>query len=86
MNADADPDPATQINADPCGSGSDTLRPRGYLLEEAHTDKQDDEILLIYEEIWMGSGAKSYMRKGILKIENVQIFNHTVYEEAVSHI
>ncbi len=25
MNADPDPDPATQINADPCGSGSETL-------------------------------------------------------------
>jgi hypothetical protein len=25
FNADPDPDPATQINADPCGSGSETL-------------------------------------------------------------
>jgi hypothetical protein len=25
LNADADPDPTTQINADPCGSGSETL-------------------------------------------------------------
>ncbi len=25
LNADPDPDPATQINADPCGSGSTTL-------------------------------------------------------------
>jgi hypothetical protein len=24
-NLNADPDPATQINADPCGSGSETL-------------------------------------------------------------
>ncbi len=28
MNADPDPDPATQINADPCGSGSETLKKR----------------------------------------------------------
>ncbi len=25
LNADPDPDPATQINVDPCGSGSETL-------------------------------------------------------------
>jgi hypothetical protein len=25
FNADPEPDPATQINADPCGSGSQTL-------------------------------------------------------------
>jgi hypothetical protein len=25
LNADPDPDPATQIKADPCGSGSETL-------------------------------------------------------------
>ncbi len=30
---------------------------------------------LIYKEIQMGSGAKSYMRKGFL-----------IYEEAVSHV
>jgi hypothetical protein len=27
LNADPDPDQATQINADPCGSGSETLLP-----------------------------------------------------------
>ncbi len=26
MNADLDSDPATRINADPCGSGSETLK------------------------------------------------------------
>ncbi len=30
-NLNADPDPATQINADPCGSGSETLYLTSYI-------------------------------------------------------
>jgi hypothetical protein len=30
------------------------------------TDKKENKIFLIYKEIQMGSGAKSYMRKGFL--------------------
>jgi hypothetical protein len=33
---------------------------------KAYTDKKENEILLIYKEIQMGSDAKSYMRKGFL--------------------
>jgi hypothetical protein len=31
-----------------------------------NTDKKENKIFLIYKEIQMGSGAKSYMRKGFL--------------------
>ncbi len=30
------------------------------------TDKKENKIVLIYKEIQMGSGAKSFMRKGFL--------------------
>jgi hypothetical protein len=38
-----------------------------------YTDRKENEIFLIYKEIQMGSGAKSYMRKGFL-----------IYEEYIS--
>jgi hypothetical protein len=38
--------------------------PRHFCL--LYTDKKENEIFLIYKEIKMGSGAKSYMRKGFL--------------------
>ncbi len=34
-----------------------------------HTDKEENNIFPIYMEIQMGSGAKSYMRKGFLIYE-----------------
>jgi hypothetical protein len=37
--------------------------------------KKEKKSFLNYKEIEMGSGAKSYMRKGFL-----------IYEEAISHI
>ncbi len=43
-------------------------------MHSLHTDKKENKIFLIYKEIQMGSGAKSYLRKGFL-----------IYEEAVSH-
>jgi hypothetical protein len=39
-----------------------------------YTDENENEIFLIYEEIDMGSVAKSYMRKGFVVYE--EIFNH----------
>jgi hypothetical protein len=33
---------------------------------ELYTDKKENKIFLLYREIQMGSGAKSYMRKGFL--------------------
>jgi hypothetical protein len=50
-----------------------------------HTDKKENKICLIYKEIQMGSGAKSYMRKGFLLYEEMRKF-FPIYEEAVSHI
>jgi hypothetical protein len=50
------------------------------------TDKKESEIFLIYEEIQMGSVAKSsYMRKGFLICEEMLKYL-TIYEEAVSNI
>jgi hypothetical protein len=40
----------------------------------AHTDKKENKIVLIYKEIQMGSGAKSYMRKGFFKYEEIRKF------------
>jgi hypothetical protein len=49
------------------------------------TDKKENKIFLIYKEIQMGSGAKSYMRKGFLIYEEMRKF-FSMYEKAVSHI
>ncbi len=49
------------------------------------TDKKVNKIFLIYKEIQMGSGAKSYMRKGFLIYEEMHK-SFTMYVEAVSHI
>jgi hypothetical protein len=40
--------------------------------------------ILIYQEIQMGSGAKSYMRVGFLIYEEMRKYL-TIYEEAVTH-
>jgi hypothetical protein len=49
--------------------------------------KKENKIVLIYKEIQMGSGAKSYMRKGFLIYEEMhRYFHHTVYEEVVSRL
>ncbi len=42
---------------------------RGQSWSALHTDKKENQIFLIYKEIQMGSGAKSYMRKGFLIYE-----------------
>ncbi len=34
---------------------------------QKYTDKKENKIFLIYKEIQMGSGAKSFMRKGASK-------------------
>jgi hypothetical protein len=48
-----------------------------------HTDKKEYTIFLKYKKIQMGSGAKSYTRKGFLIYEEIRKY---IYEEAVSHI
>jgi hypothetical protein len=50
-----------------------------------HTDKKENLIFLIYEEIQMGSVAKAYMRKGFLVYEEMRKYL-TITEEAVSHL
>ncbi len=52
---------------------------------DQHTDKKENKVSLIYQEIQMGSGAKSYMRKGLLIYEGMhKYFHHN--DEVVSHI
>jgi hypothetical protein len=61
--------------------------PRTYLTaaqqNRLYTDKKENEIFLIYNEIQMGSVAKSEMRMGFLIIYMRKYL--TIYEEAVSH-
>ncbi len=51
-----------------------------------YTDKKENQIFLIYKEIPNGAVAKSYMRKGFLKYEEMRKYLTTIYEEAVSPI
>ncbi len=43
-----------------------------------YTDKKGNTIFLKYREIQMGSGAKSYMRKGFLIYEEMQKYFHHI--------
>ncbi len=47
-------------------------------------DKKGNKTFHIYKEIQMGSGAKSYMRKGFLIYDEMRKF-FPIYEEDVSH-
>ncbi len=58
---------------------------RGGAAGALYTDKKENKTFLIYKEIQMGSGAKSYIRKGFLIYEEMRKF-FPIYEEAVSHI
>jgi hypothetical protein len=42
------------------------------------TDKKENQIFLIFKEIQMGSGAKSYMRKGSLIDEEMHKYFHHI--------
>ncbi len=47
--------------------------------------KKKRKIFPLYKEIQMGSGAKSYMRKGFLIYEEFRKYL-VIYEEVASHI
>jgi hypothetical protein len=47
LNADPDPDPATQINADPCGSGSGSETLKNSMKEMRILDTIVTEILAL---------------------------------------
>ncbi len=55
--------------------------------DRAYTDKIENNIFshIQYKEIQIGSGPKSYVKKGFLIYEEMRKF-FTTYEEAVSHI
>ncbi len=46
-----------------------------------YTDKKENQIFLIYREIQSEAVAKSYMRKGFLKYEEIRKY-FPIYEEA----
>jgi hypothetical protein len=50
-----------------------------------YTDKKENIIFLIYEEIQMGAVAKSFMRKGFLLYEEMHKYL-VIYEEDFGHI
>ncbi len=50
-----------------------------------YTDKKENQIFLMYEEIQRGAVAKSYMRKGFLIYEEMRKY-FTIFKEAVGHI
>jgi hypothetical protein len=53
-------------------------------MKDTH-DKKENKIFLINKEIQMGSGAKSYMRKGLLIYSMRKCTNiFTTFEEVVS--
>ncbi len=45
---------------------------RGHSWSALHTDKKENKIFLIYKEIQIGSGAKSYIMKGFLIYEEMR--------------
>jgi hypothetical protein len=47
-----------------------------YLCVCEFTDKKGNKIFLIYRKIQVGSGAKSYMRKGFLIYEEMHKYFH----------
>jgi hypothetical protein len=51
---------------------------RGQSWSALHTEKEENKIFLIYKEIQMGSGAKSYMRKGFLIYEEMHKYFHHI--------
>jgi hypothetical protein len=44
---------------------------RVFIHTKLYTDKKENKTFLIYKEIQMGSGLKSYLRKGFLVQEAV---------------
>jgi hypothetical protein len=50
-----------------------------------YTDKKEERTFLKYREIQSGAVAKSYIRNGFLKYDEMQKY-FPIYEEAVSHI
>ncbi len=65
-----------EISPSICTSGLHSGR--SFPLKVVYTDKKEYKIFLIYKEIQMGSGAKSYMRKGFLIYEEMHKYFHHI--------
>jgi hypothetical protein len=50
-----------------------------------YTDKEENQIFLIYKEIQSEAVAQSYMRKGFLIYEEMRKY-FPIFEEAVSYL
>jgi hypothetical protein len=63
-----------------CSIQGNQMRIKGSLTRnfQLHTDKKENKTFLIYREIQMGSGAKSYMRKGFLIYEEMHKYFHHI--------
>ncbi len=49
------------------------------IISPLRSSTQSDKIFLIYREIQMGSGAKSYMSKGFLIYEEMHKYIHHIW-------
>jgi hypothetical protein len=58
-----------------------TSREKKFSRRRLYIDEKENKIFLIYKDIQMGSGTKSYMRKDFLIYGEMR----PIYEEAVSH-
>jgi hypothetical protein len=57
------------------------------LQSEYYTDKKENQMFPIYNEIQSGEVAKSYIRKGFLQYMYEEMRKYfPIYEEAVSHM
>ncbi len=75
----------TVLKFDLIGSGTKPLMLR---IRQDTPIKKENQIFLIYKEIQsgaVGAVAKSYMRMGFLKYEEMRKY-FSIYEEVVSHI
>ncbi len=61
------------------GKGRIAGKHYSYIWTGKSADKKENKIFLLYREIQMGSGAKSYMRKGLLIYEEMHKNFHHMY-------
>ncbi len=53
---------------------------------QSYTGKKENKIFLMFKEIQMGSGDKSYKRKGFLIYDEMHKYFYHICEEVVNHV
>ncbi len=76
MNADPDPDPATPINADPCGSGSGSET----LLESDEYINHSSSNVMLLDKMYIFSGHLENEKKILMFAIIVVVLNSDVPE------